>query len=41
MILEAMKMEIDVVATANGTISNILTEPNKAVDEGQVLAVIA
>ncbi|NLN13084.1 MAG: biotin attachment protein [Arcobacter skirrowii] len=41
MILEAMKMEIDVVATANGTISKILTEPNKAVDEGQVLAVIA
>lgn len=41
MILEAMKMEIDVVATANGTISKILTEPSKAVDEGQVLAVIA
>ncbi|MDX4026378.1 biotin/lipoyl-containing protein [Aliarcobacter skirrowii] len=41
MILEAMKMEIDVVATANGTISKILTEPSKAVEEGQVLAVIA
>ncbi|MDX4037767.1 biotin/lipoyl-containing protein [Aliarcobacter skirrowii] len=41
MILEAMKMEIDVVATANGTISKIITEPSKAVDEGQVLAVIA
>jgi pyruvate carboxylase subunit B len=41
MILEAMKMEIDIVAPVSGTISKILTEPSKAVEEGQVLAVIA
>ncbi len=41
MILEAMKMEIDVVAPVSGTISKILTEPSKAVEEGQTLAVIA
>ncbi|AXK48116.1 biotin attachment protein [Aliarcobacter trophiarum LMG 25534] len=41
MILEAMKMEIDVVAPISGTISKILTEPSKAVEEGQTLAVIA
>ncbi|MCT7515344.1 biotin/lipoyl-containing protein [Aliarcobacter cryaerophilus] len=41
MILEAMKMEIDVVAPVSGTISKILTEPSKAVEEGQTLAVIS
>ncbi len=41
MILEAMKMEIDIVAPASGTISKILTESGKSVEEGQVLAVIA
>jgi pyruvate carboxylase subunit B len=41
MILEAMKMEIDIVAPVSGTISKILTESGKAVEEGQVLAVIA
>ena len=41
MILEAMKMEIDIVAPVSGTISKILVETTKSVDEGQVLAVIA
>lgn len=41
MILEAMKMEIDVVAPVSGTISKILTEPSKAVEEGQTLAIIS
>src|SRR5574344_1014930 len=41
MILEAMKMEIDVVSPVSGTISKILTEPSKAVEEGQTLAVIS
>jgi len=36
-----MKMEIDIVAPVSGTISKILTEPSKAVEEGQILAVIA
>ena len=41
MILEAMKMEIDIVAPVSGTISKILVEPATAVEEGQTLAVIA
>lgn len=41
MILEAMKMEIDVVASSSGTVSKILTDINKAVEEGQTLAVIS
>ena len=41
LILEAMKMEIDIVAPVAGTISKIFTEPSKAVEEGQVLAVIS
>jgi pyruvate carboxylase subunit B len=41
MILEAMKMEIDIKAPAAGTISKILVAPNDAVEEGQALAVIA
>ncbi|MFV7791575.1 biotin/lipoyl-containing protein, partial [Aliarcobacter lanthieri] len=39
--LEAMKMEIDITAPVAGTISKILVEPTKAVEEGQTLAVIA
>ena len=41
MILEAMKMEIDIKASSAGTISKILVSPNDAVEEGQALAVIA
>lgn len=41
MILEAMKMEIDIVAPISGTISKILVQPSSAVEEGQILAVIA
>ncbi|OCL85052.1 2-oxoglutarate carboxylase large subunit [Arcobacter porcinus] len=41
MILEAMKMEIDVVAPISGIVSKILTIPNKAVEDGEVLAIIA
>ncbi|QKF58346.1 biotin/lipoyl-containing protein [Aliarcobacter lanthieri] len=41
MILEAMKMEIDITAPVSGTITKILVEPSKAVEEGQTLAVIA
>ncbi|MBU3014850.1 biotin attachment protein [Poseidonibacter lekithochrous] len=40
MILEAMKMEIDINAPAAGTITNILVSPNAAVEEGQTLAII-
>ena len=41
MILEAMKMEIDIEAPVAGTISEIKVSPNDAVDEGQVLALIS
>ena len=41
MILEAMKMEIDIEAPASGVISSINVAVNDAVDEGQVLAVIS
>jgi len=41
MILEAMKMEIDITAPSAGTITKILVNQNEAVDEGQPLAVIA
>ena len=40
MILEAMKMEIDINAPAAGTITQILVGPNAAVEEGQTLAII-
>jgi len=40
MILEAMKMEIDINAPQAGTITKILVSPNAAVDEGQTLAII-
>ena len=38
MILEAMKMEIDIEAPADGKIASINVNPNDAVTEGQVLA---
>lgn len=41
MILEAMKMEIDITAPVSGTISKILVEPTSSVEEGQTLAVIS
>lgn len=41
MILEAMKMEIDITAPSAGTIAKVLVSQNEAVDEGQPLAVIA
>ena len=41
MILEAMKMEIDINAPQAGTISKILVSQNEAVDEGQSLAIIS
>ncbi len=40
MILEAMKMEIDINAPVAGTISKITVDANEAVDEGQTLAII-
>ena len=40
MILESMKMEIPVLAEANGTVVEILVKENDAVSEGQVLAVL-
>jgi pyruvate carboxylase subunit B len=39
-ILEAMKMEIDVEAPADGTIKSFLVKQSEAVEEGQVIAVI-
>jgi biotin carboxyl carrier protein len=40
LILESMKMEIPVEATADGTVSDIAVEPGVAVDEGQTLCLI-
>ena len=40
MILEAMKMEIDITAVASGKIKEIVVTPNESVEEGQVLALI-
>ncbi|MFK2821694.1 biotin/lipoyl-containing protein [Arcobacter sp. YIC-80] len=40
MILEAMKMEIDINAPVAGTISKITVGANESVDEGQTLAII-
>ncbi|MDP9067211.1 MAG: biotin/lipoyl-binding carrier protein [Actinomycetota bacterium] len=39
-ILESMKMEIPVEATASGTISELLTSEGDVVQEGDVIAVI-
>ena len=38
MILESMKMEMPVEAPADGTITEILVEPEQSVQEGQVVA---
>ncbi|RXK02385.1 biotin/lipoyl-containing protein [Halarcobacter bivalviorum] len=40
-ILEAMKMEIDVEAPCDGTVSAILANPGDAVEEGQAIATIS
>lgn len=40
MILESMKMEIAVVAPADGKLAELLVSEGQAVEEGQVLAVI-
>lgn len=40
MILESMKMEVDIVAPCNGVVQNILVRPNDKVVEGQALAII-
>ncbi|MFA5215629.1 biotin/lipoyl-containing protein [Sulfuricurvum sp.] len=40
MILEAMKMEIDVVAPRAGKVTSILVQPNDKVEVGQALAVV-
>jgi len=40
LILEAMKMEIEIEASTAGTIGDMLVNPNDAVNEGQVLATI-
>ncbi len=39
-ILEAMKMEIDIEAPCDGTVSAILANPGDAVEEGQAIATI-
>ena len=38
MILESMKMEMPIEATADGTITEILVKPEDSVQEGQVVA---
>lgn len=40
-ILEAMKMEIDVEAPCDGTVSAVLANPGDAVEEGQAIATIS
>ena len=40
MILEAMKMEIDINSPVAGTVTSISVDANEAVDEGQLLATI-
>jgi pyruvate carboxylase subunit B len=40
MILEAMKMEIDVIAPVSGVISKILVNQTQTVEEGETLAII-
>ncbi len=41
MILEAMKMEIEVAAPMQGTIASIEVDPNEQVEEGRLLATLA
>ena len=40
MILESMKMEIEIEATVNGTLSEILVAPDDSIEEDQVLCLI-
>jgi pyruvate carboxylase subunit B len=40
MILEAMKMEIDVLAPRSGTLTSVMVQVNDKVEAGQVLAVV-
>ena len=40
MILESMKMEIDIVAPCNGVIQSVLVRPNDKVVEGQALVIV-
>lgn len=40
MILESMKMEIDIVAPCNGIVQSVLVRPNDKVVEGQALAIV-
>ena len=41
LILESMKMEIPVEATASGTITEVRVKPNDVVQDGDVLVVIS
>ena len=40
MILEAMKMEIDITAPVSGVITKVLVSQTQAVEEGETLAII-
>jgi biotin carboxyl carrier protein len=40
LVMEAMKMEIEVVAPRDGTLSEIRVKPGDAVDAGMVVAVL-
>jgi biotin carboxyl carrier protein len=39
-VIEAMKMNVDVVAPASGTIKDIKVKPGDVVDTGMVMAII-
>ena len=39
-VMEAMKMEIEVVAPRDGTVSEVRVKPGDAVDAGDVVAVL-
>ena len=39
-VLEAMKMETSVAATASGTVETVKVQPGDVVESGQVVAVI-
>jgi biotin carboxyl carrier protein len=40
LVMEAMKMEIEVVAPRDGTVSEVKVKPGDAVDAGDVVAVL-
>ncbi len=40
MILESMKMEIPVIAEANGTLKELLVKEGDSVSEGQIVAIL-